>query len=152
GKPWVFHAQAKMSPPCANMFAYDTDGDGLADIVCSSAHNYGIWAHQQKKSGSEISFLQRDLFPKLLSQTHALQCVDINGDGLKDLITGKRWWAHGPNGDADPKAAPQVLWFEAKKASDGTIQFIPHEIDNDSGIGTQFAVGDINGDGLLDIA
>ena len=29
--------------------------------------------------------------------------------------------------------------------------FTPHEIDNDSGIGTQFAVADVNGDGLLDI-
>lgn len=153
GKPWTFHALPKMSPPCANMFAYDVDGDSLADIISSSAHNYGIWSHQQKKSAAgEISFLQRDLFPKLVSQTHAMQCVDINGDGLKDLITGKRWWAHGPKGDADPMAPPQVIWFEAKKAADGIIRFMPHEIDNDSGIGTQFAVGDLNGDGLLDIA
>ena len=29
------------------------------------------------------------------SQLHALQLVDMDGDGLKDLITGKRYWAHG---------------------------------------------------------
>ena len=39
------------------------------------------------------SFRRNDLFPHLVSQTHALQCVDVNGDGLKDLVTGKRWWA-----------------------------------------------------------
>ncbi len=152
GKPWAFH-RTKISDACANIFSYDIDGDGLADVICSSAHQYGIWSHQQKKSASgEISFLKRDLFPKLVSQTHAMHCVDINGDGLKDLVTGKRWWAHGPKGDADPGAPPQLIWFEAKKGSDGIITFIPHEIDNDSGIGTQFAVGDINGDGLLDVA
>ncbi len=31
------------------------------------------------------------------------------------------------------------------------MSFIPHQIDDDSGIGTQFAVADINGDGLLDV-
>ena len=30
--------------------------------------------------------------------------------------------------------------------------WIPHQIDNDSGVGTQFEVADVNGDGLLDIA
>ena len=39
----------------------------------------------------------------LPSQTHALHFVDINGDGLKDLVTGRRWWAHGPKGDAGPE-------------------------------------------------
>jgi hypothetical protein len=77
--------------------------------------------------------------------------VDMNGDGLKDLVTGKRWWAHGPKGDDDPNAPPKLYWFEAKKATDGSITFAPHEIDDASGIGTQFWIGDINGDKLLDI-
>ena len=34
---------------------------------------------------------------------------------------------------------------------DGIIQFLPHLIDSDSGIGTQFVVDDFNGDKLLDI-
>jgi hypothetical protein len=152
GTPWSFH-RTKMSQPCANMYAYDVDGDGLADVISSSAHQYGIWWHQQRKSSAgDPTFLEQSLFPKLVSQTHALHCVDVNGDGLKDLITGKRWWAHGPKGDADPNAPPKLFWFEAKKGSDGITQFVPHEIDDDSGIGTQFAVGDINGDGLLDVA
>ena len=94
--------------------------------------------------------MKQDLFPKLVSQTHALHLVDINGDGLKDLVTGKRWWAHGPNGDADPKAPAKIYWFEAKK-KDGIISFTPHEIDDDSGIGTQFVVDDVNGDKLPDV-
>ena len=96
-------------------------------------------------------FLKQVLFKDLVSETHAMHCVDINGDGLKDLVTGKRWWAHGPKGDADPSAPPYIYWFEAKKGKDGLTTFTPHVIDKESGIGTQFAVADVNGDGLPDV-
>jgi hypothetical protein len=151
GKPWKFHP-ANLGEACADMVAYDVDGDGRADVISSSAHRYGIWWYQQKPSASgEPSFVKHDLFKKLCSQTHALHCVDINGDGLKDLVTGKRWWAHGPRGDADPNDPAVLYWFEAKKTRDGLTRFVPHLIDNDSGVGTQFVVGDINGDKLPDI-
>jgi hypothetical protein len=149
-KAWKFHP-ADLGPDCSDMFAYDMDGDGKADILSSSAHNYGIWAHIQKPGKDDNpSFLKEDLFLHLFSQTHAMHFVDINGDGLKDLVTGKRWWAHGSHGDADPNLPAVIYWFEAKK-HDGVTTFTPHEIDNDSGVGTQFAVADVNGDGLLDI-
>lgn len=151
GKPWKFHAVG-LGDACADMYAVDMDGDGKADIISTSAHGYGIWWHQQKPgTAGEPTFVKQTLFPKIFSQTHALNFVDINGDGLKDLVTGKRWWAHGPRGDADPNAPAVLYWFEAKKDKDGLIRFIPHEIDNDSGIGTQFVVADVNGDKLLDI-
>jgi hypothetical protein len=151
GKPWKFHP-ANLGEQCADMFAYDVDGDGKADVISSSAHLYGIWWHQQRAGqGSEPTFLRHDLFPHLFSQTHAMHCVDINGDGQKDLVTGKRWWAHGPKVDADPNFPAVLYWFEAKKDKDGMTHFTPHKIDDNSGIGTQFAVGDVNGDGLPDI-
>jgi hypothetical protein len=87
----------------------------------------------------------------LPSQTHALHCVDIDGDGLKDLVTGRRWWAHGPRGDAGPNDPAYLYWFQAKKSKDGVTSFTPHMIDDGSGVGTQFAVIDVDGDGLLDI-
>jgi hypothetical protein len=149
--PWPFHP-ANLGEACADMHAYDLDGDRKPDVVSSSAHRYGIWWYQQKaEPGSHPTFLRHDLFPKLFSQTHALHCVDINGDGHKDLVTGKRWWAHGPKGDADPNDPAVLYWFEAKRGPDGLTRFVPHPIDKDSGIGTQFVVSDINGDQLLDI-
>lgn len=151
GKPWKFHS-ADLGPECADMFAVDIDGDGKADILSSSAHRYGIWWHQQRAGNSDTpSFVRHDLFPKIFSQTHALHFADINGDGLKDMVTGKRWWAHGPKGDDDPNDPAVIYWFEAKKGADRIVSFVPHEIDKDSGIGTQFAVEDINGDGLPDV-
>ena len=87
--------------------------------------------------------------PKLLADAR-LCLADINGDGLPDFVTGKRWWAHGPKGDVDPDEPAVVYWFELTR-KDGKPVWIPHQIDDDSGVGTQFEVADINGDGLLDI-
>jgi len=151
GKPWKFHP-ANLGDACADMVVSDLDGDGKPDIISSSAHNYGIWWYQQRPGeNGELSFLKHDLFPKLFSQSHALHLVDMNGDGLKDLVAGKRWWAHGPKGDIAPNDPAVLYWFEAKRSKDGVTTFIPHEIDNDSGIGTQFVVDDFNGDKLPDI-
>ena len=159
-KPWKFHPfryiekkadDFKFGQDCADMFAVDLDGDGKVDILSSSAHKYGIWADFQRPGGENETVLQRrTLFKDLVSETHALHFVDINGDGLKDMVTGKRWWSHG-RGEPGSDKPPMLYWFEAKKGKDGTITFTPHEIDNDSGIGTQFVVTDFNGDGLPDI-
>jgi hypothetical protein len=97
------------------------------------------------------TFLRHDLFPHLFSQTHALHFVDIDGDGLKDLVTGKRWWAHGPKGDIDPNDPAKLFWFKARKSRDGLTTFEPRPIDNDSGVGTQFTIADVNGDKAPDI-
>jgi hypothetical protein len=149
--PWKFHP-VNLGEPCADMITYDMDGDGKADVISTSAHKFGIWWHQQRgpdKDGNP-TFQRFDLFPKLVSETHAAHLVDIDGDGRPDLVTGKRWWSHGTHepGSDGPAA---IYWFKNTKGPDGITQFTPMLIDDDSGIGTQFVVADINGDGLLDI-
>jgi hypothetical protein len=148
--PWTFHP-AKLGPDCADMLVYDVDGDGLNDVITSSAHGYGIWWFQQVKTDRGIEFVQHEVFPKLLSQSHAMVLADINRDGIKDFVVGKRFWAHGPGGDADPGAPAVVYWIEIKRPEKGKVEFVPHLIDADSGVGTQFAVADMNGDGKLDV-
>ncbi len=148
--PWTFHP-AKLGDAVADMVTYDVNGDGKADVIASSAHQYGIWAFEQgeTKDGSPV-FTKHDLFPDLVSETHALIAADINGDGLKDFVTGKRFWSHGKSEAGSDKPA-RIYWFKAAKGADGKTTFTPHEIDDQSGIGTQFVVADFNGDGRLDI-
>jgi hypothetical protein len=148
--PWTFHP-AQLGEAAADMIAYDINGDGKPDVIDSSAHKFGIWAfeQEQREDGSPV-FKRRDLFPDLVSETHALIAADINGDGLKDLVTGKRFWSHGRAEPGSEKPA-KLYWFEATKGPEGKVTFTPREIDDQSGIGTQFVVMDFNGDGRLDI-
>jgi hypothetical protein len=65
--------------------------------------------------------------------------------------SGRRWWAHGPRGDDGANDPAYLYWFQAKKSRDGMVTFTPHEIDSGSGVGTSFAVADMNGDRLPDV-
>jgi len=53
--------------------------------------------------------------------------------------------------DVDAAAPSMLYWFKVKKSADGMTTFTPMEIDNDSGIGTQFEVVDVNGDKHPDV-
>jgi len=146
--PWPFTA-VDLGPDCAQMQVLDVDGDGLPDLITSSAHAVGLFWHQQHRDRGVISFERHTLFEGF-SQSHALEVADLNGDGLPDLITGKRMWAHGPQGDVDPDAPKVLYWFELARDADGP-RFIPHLIDDDSGVGTQFVVRDLDQDGRPDL-
>jgi len=39
----------------AQIWVYDVNGDGLNDIICSSAHGYGIFWYEQVRQGSQIT-------------------------------------------------------------------------------------------------
>lgn len=141
---WKFHPE-NFGDDCANMYAYDVDEDGDMDVISSSAHKYGIWWHEQKK---DSTFITNEI-SKLFSQSHCLMFADINKDGHPDLITGKRYLAHQDAHDPGSLEPAVLYWFEFVPGKNP--QWLPHEIDNNSGIGNSFEVKDMNGDGLLDI-
>jgi hypothetical protein len=144
----------------AQMYAYDVNGDGKADIITSlEAHKHGLaWFEQTNEGGVEgwtkhiIMGDKPEDNPQgvMFTQPHAIWLQDMNGDGLKDIVTGKRFWAHGPTGDIDPNAPPVLYWFELKRNA-GKVEWIAHLIDDKSGVGTQVMAGDLNGDGKPDV-
>jgi HEAT repeat protein len=161
GRPWTFHPQ-QFAQAGAQMLVSDVDGDGLADIITAwHCHLYGlVWWKQIKNAQGTITWQQHVILsptPDLnspafrVSQMHALELVDMNGDGLKDILTGKRFWAHGPTGDKEPDAPAVVFWLELRRDGKGGATFVPHLIDDDSGVGTQVAATDLNGDGRPDV-
>jgi hypothetical protein len=159
--PWAFHAFA-FAPEQggAQMFAYDIDGDGDNDVVTAlNAHRYGMAWYEQVRDGDRIDFKTHTVmtdkpggspYGVCFSQPHAMLCADIDGDGIKDVVTGKCYFAH--NG-ADPGAHdPAVLyWFRTVRHDDGSAELVPYLIDDDSGVGRQITAGDLNGDGKTDI-
>lgn len=147
-EPWKWVA-APLGPDCAHMYAYDFNGDGLPDVISSSTHNIGVWWYEQKKGANGPEFVQHEI-DKTFSQSHSLMMADLNRDGRPDFVTGKRRWAHGPQGDVNPSDPPVLYWYEFRRSSGG-VEWTRHEIDQNSGVGTQFTIADINKDKRPDV-
>lgn len=147
GTPWKFHADWTAEKHTGFLYVIDIDGDGKNDVVYPHAHDYGIFWLRQDGDGKWTKFKIDDAW----SQVHATAMVDINGDGQKDFIAGKRFLAH----DHDPGAQEPlgIYWYEWRKTEKG-IDWVRHVIDYSSsaGAGMQIAVADYDGDGDLDFA
>jgi len=151
-QPWTLSKDGTgNSLAAANLYLDDLDLDGDQDIMMSSAHTFGVWWFENVTKADKPSF-KYHLIDESYSQTHALEFVDINADGTKDLVTGKRFFAHNGNdpGGNDPVV---MYWYELIKREGSAPRFIPHEIEagRDTGVGTQFQVVDMNGDDKPDI-
>ena len=160
---WTFHPFPFAPGGAAQMFAYDVNGDGLNDVItCLNPHGYGLVWWEQMRDGTNITFKQHIIMGKdeaasrfgaHFSQPHSMALVDVDGDGLLDIVTGKRFWAHGPNGpDPESHGSPALLyWFQLVRHAHGQADYIPHLIDDDSGVGTQVVAGNVTNQKYPDV-
>lgn len=144
--PWKF-VKENLGDECAQMRVYDVNGDHLPDVLSSSAHKRGVWWYAQQKGGN--AFVTH-VIDDTISETHSLVLADVDRDGVPDIVTGKRVWAHGPSGDVGAGEPAWLVWYQLKRTPTG-IEWARHLVDVDSGVGTQFEVRDVNRDGLPDI-
>ncbi|MGI8603556.1 MAG: family 16 glycoside hydrolase [Verrucomicrobiales bacterium] len=144
----------------AQMFASDFDGDGDNDVLTSlAAHAYGLsWFENLDGKGTQfkehlIVGDKAETSPTRVafSQHHSIDVADFDGDGVSDFVTGKRWFAHngGDPGGMDPGV---IYWFRTvRKGGAGKVDFEPHFIHDDSGVGTEVMAADMNADNRPDI-
>lgn len=146
---WKFHPEFNLGTT-SFIFAIDLNGDKLPDLLTGLAHDYGIFWMEQRPDHTWV----KHMIDNSWSQPHALTLVDINGDGKKELLTGKRYMAHDGHdpGEREPLG---IYWYEYRRAADGKgVEWSRHLIDYGSraGGGMHIPVADMDGDGDLDFA
>jgi hypothetical protein len=167
---WKYHPQAfgqytRGIMGGSVMAVYDVNGDGLNDVVTSlDAHGWGLaWFEQKRDAHGNISFVEHMIMDDFstknaggvtFSELHGSTFADVDGDGIPDFIVGKRYFSHlDTNIDPDPRGAPVLYWYQTVRnpKAPGGAEFVPHLIDNDSGVGSDVLAVDLNHDGAMDI-
>jgi hypothetical protein len=167
---WIYHPQvfARYGRGIMGgsvMAVYDVNGDGLNDVVTSlDAHGWGLaWFEQKRDAAGKISFVEHMIMDDFstknaggvtFSELHGSTFADVNGDGIPDFIVGKRYFSHlDTNIDPDPRGSPVLYWYQTVRnpKAPGGAEFVPHLVDNHSGVGSDVLVIDLNQDGAMDL-
>ncbi len=161
--PWIQH-DYDFTPPSdggAQIYTYDVNNDGFMDVITSQdAHGFGLAWYEQTRAGSTIGWIRHVIFGTraeepvygvAFAQLHALALGDVDGDGLPDIITGKRWGTHCSPGQNCELTGPPVLYAFLLRRGPSGPSFTPVLLDTASGVGTQIAAVDLDGDGRAEV-
>jgi hypothetical protein len=150
-QPWKFHPEFDLGPyPSIPILCEDVNGDGVRELITGTAHGYGLDWWQPVREGNGVRRWIRHPIDPCCSQYHDLVWCDIDGDGQKELVTGKRYRAHC---GSDPGEFDDIGVYYFKWTGEGFAkQVIAHgAFGIGKGLGIHFAVADLRGTGRLDI-
>lgn len=111
--------------------AHDMNNDGFVDVVAVTSGGGEIWGNHilwYENTGNGSSFLEHvvawDVWPE-----HSTHLVDLNGDGMMDILSGDGWYENLENGKG----------------------FHWHNIYNNTNVLYSIGSADMNGDGTVDV-
>ena len=68
---------------------------------------------------------EQNEFGVAFSQLHALALADMDRDGVQDVVTGKRFWAHKRTGSRLARSGRAVLVPHRARRRQGAIRAVP---------------------------
>ena len=170
---WVWHADWDLADTGFPVLGYDVNHDGKMDLIYGQGHGYGLYWLEQAGTPAHRIWI-RHTIDESFSQSHALALVDIDGDGIPELITGKRYRGHGGDdpGSYDPVVVyayklPTAASFPhdrgTQQSGSGTMRIadskddpaftrIALSVNGTASAGTQFVAADFDHDGDIDLA
>ncbi len=124
----------------------DLDGDGAADVAAANYGKFGaigstVSVLRNTSTNGSVSFAPKVDFPTG-NGPHTIALGDLDGDGKLDLVTA----------NTDENSWGTTLSVLRNTSTSGTLSFAP-KVDLTTGLGpASVAVGDLDGDGKLDLA
>lgn len=147
---WKWRPEFNLPHASVPILVVDLTGNGLGDLIVGCGHGYGLDWYEQVVNGDGERQWRRHPIDPFNAQYHDMKWIDIDGDGQKELVTGKRWRAHNGN---DPGGGDYVGLYYFKWNGEGfskqIIDYGPPRIA--SGAGIHFDMADLTGNGLPDI-
>jgi dienelactone hydrolase len=147
------------------ILVFDVDGDGDNDVVWARGHSTGLyWFEQQSErldstedrqsSGPENTSQSRrkwvlHAIDTSWSQAHSLLLGDLDGDGHREVIAGKRYLGHEGNdlGEYDPMMIGSYQYDATRR----TWRRLVVSEGGPAGFGLDPKLADLDSDGDLDL-
>ncbi len=157
---FIWHADWSLGDTGFPILGYDVNHDGKLDLIIGQGHGYGLYWIEQSGTKAKANWVKHAI-DESFSQSHALALIDLDGDGVPELVTGKRYRGHSGNdpGSYDPNVVyayrlPTQPAFQTGSGSKGDAQFsrFALSLNGTATIGTQVIAADFDHDGDIDVA